>query len=1139
MGSKFCSECGNSLGKGIIDKNQPEAIVPSPNDGPGQITSIIDPTKSDEGSIPEKSGKGLKDNSSFVKTTEDKSSFNKLSGDKADGVGRSDANAERRHLTVLFCDLVGSSSIASKMDAEDYRQYILEYQNIVEEVIDRYRGYVGNYLGDGLLVYFGYPKGLENAPRVAIRCALAIIESLSKFNAGKGEKQNSIRVRMGIHTGLVVVDKQMALGNTVNIAARLEGLAPTNSIVISKATKKLVEGWFELKAFGSHVLKGIDGEMEVFEVLDESLVTSRIEVATGRGLSPLVGREEEVYLLLRNWNQAKQGRGQFLLLNGEAGIGKSRMVASIKAQVKQEKNVAKLELRCSEHHINSPFFPLTDLLEKRVLAFKKDETQESKITKLKDWMNFAEIDKQPNLPIFADFLSVPISDELRDKFGSNLLAATGKRKKFMEGLSTAFFNFSFSQPLLLIVEDLHWMDSSTLEWLNGIVERINAYPLFMLATTRPQFQPTWSNKSFISQWNLLRLNTNRIEAICYHQTQGKLLPEAVLQQIKNKTDGVPLFVEELTRMIIESDLLEEQEDRYVLSPAHETSFELAIPSTLQDSLMARLDKLSGSREVAQIGAVLGREFTFDLLLAVSQMEEHELGEHLTRLADAELLYQRGAGLQTKYIFKHALIQDTAYESLLRSRRQVLHQQVVAALEDRFPELVQSQPALMAHHLTEAGMGEKAISKWQEAGQMAFHKYANRDAVKHFQKAISLLTYIENANDREAKELEICISYAGPLGLYKGWGHGEVEQNSQRVLALCEGGVRNDHTLMGYLGLIGFYLVQVKLALSMQSHEKAIALAKDLGNDGFLVFFYLTLSETHSALGNFDQALSNVNKGLDLYDEDRHQHMNLLGGGELSVYGNCTKGWNLLISGFPDQAKEIIVDNIQFASKKKNFTSLWRVYQYQSGFHLHLKEYEDSKKALAFIMPILEAGGESALLTWAKLLHHIVESALGQYDFLTKAKELLSQIISEGMKYGATSSYYIITEIYLLHGDHKAGMEFMNEALTYLNNNEEKFMESGLYRQKGELLLLQDPKHPEAEHWLLKSREVAQQQSAKWHELLTAKSLVRLWKSQGKISEAYDLLNDIYSWFTEGFDTKDMVEAKELLQELKLQVSKTT
>lgn len=676
--------------------------------------------------------------------------------------------AERRQLTVLFCDLVGSTPLSEALDAEDYREVILDYQQVAEAAIKKNGGHIAQYLGDGLLVYFGYPRGLENAPKAAVKSGLDILEAINKANkVWAQEGKTEIAIRIGIHTGLVVVDEHLALGDTVNIAARLEGLALENGLVISNYTQKLVSGWFEMESLGVQTLKGIKEPMEIYQVLKASGAGSRIEIAAGRGLSPLVGREDELNLLLRKWNQAKAGNGQFLILNGEAGIGKSRLVQSIKGQVKQEKNAARLEIRCSDYQTTTPFYPLIELLENRVLAFAREEESESKIEKLKNWMNFARLALKPHLPIYSDFLSISIPDELRAQYESQLLVAAGKRKKFMDGFTTALLHYAKEAPLLLIVEDLHWMDSSTLEWFNQVVEQLPTYTIFVVATTRPQFQAPWPTKSYIAQLNLNRLSNDQIEMMCYHQAKGKVLPKTLLKQITDKTNGVPLFVEELTRMIIESDLLLEKEDHFELSPIYQSRFELAIPSTLQDSLIARLDRLSDSREIAQIGSVLGREFSYKLIEAVAQRTEEGLQKDLSKLVASELLYQKGLGRAATYLFKHALIQDTAYESLLKRRRQQLHKRVAMVLEQQFPELVETQPELLAYHANEAGLNEKALEMWELAGNKAVRQHANFDAVYHFQKALSLLHCISDETRRMDKELDLLLPYSGALMVGKG------------------------------------------------------------------------------------------------------------------------------------------------------------------------------------------------------------------------------------------------------------------------------------------------------------------------------------------------------------------------------------
>lgn len=1096
-GAKFCMECGFSLQSAVSSQQESESII-NPNV----------PSKH-EASPP-------------------------LAGWNADNPQKTPTKkaAERRQLTCLFCDLVGSTALSEQLDAEDFRQVILDYQQIAERVINQHGGHVAQYLGDGLLVYFGYPKGLENAPKAGVQAGLGILDAITKANLQrKTTGKTDINIRIGINTGLVVVDDHLALGDTVNIAARLEGLAPVNGLVISPQTLKLVQGWFAVKSLGKEVLKGIKEPMEIFQVIKESGASSRIEIAIGRGLSPLVGREEEVYMLLRNWKKAKEGKGQLLLLNGEAGIGKSRLVESIKGQVKQETKAAKLELRCSDYHINSPFYPLIDLLEKRILRFEKTETAESKIAKLTQWFEFAGINKKPNLPIFADFLSIPISDDLRNQFENTLIVAAGKRKKFTDGFSTAVFNFALSQPLLLIVEDLHWMDSSTLEWLNQLVEQINGYPLFILGTTRPQFQATWGSKSYITQLNLARLNTDRIESICYHQTQGKPLPKVIIEQIKTKTDGVPLFVEELTRMIIESDLLIEKETHYELKPAYEKGFDLAVPSTLQDSLIARLDNLSGSRAIAQIGAVLGREFSFDLLQAVAQKEKAALEQDLAQLVAAELLYKRGVGTQATYIFKHALIQDTAYETLLRSKRQQLHQQVVTVLEQQFPGLVETQPELLAHHLMEAGLKEKALLMWEKAGQKAMKQNTSVAAVHHFQKAIALLPSIKAETKRLKKELDLLAVYNPVLIAIKGWGHPQVVQNSERIFKLSDQLKDDTRKIQGFIGYGGMYTMQGQIDKGLENADRAITFVKRVEEKGYQILLNLAKGELYFALGNLKESTKYIKKGIQEYDKTKHDHINHLGTGNMESFRGYYMSLNLMLSGYPAQAKNETDKTFQLAIQQKDITSNYRGYLTLAWNFMLRKEWKKAAAIIQQFIPIVEESGETMILVYCQFFYHSILAFEGSKENREIIISLVQPLDAINLILYHPYVYSNLAAAALKSGDYLEGLQYIEKAFALDDRTEERVWQSRLFQLQGDLLV-QTNQPTKAEQSYHQAITIAQEQSAKWFELLAAKSLARLWQSQGKTAEAYEVLHGVYSWFTEGFDTKDMVEAKALLVELK-------
>ena len=628
------------------------------------------------------------------------------------------SDAERRQLTVLFCDLADSTTLAGQLDPEDLREVIRAYQATCAEVIQRFDGHIAQYLGDGLLVYFGYPQAHEDDASRAVRTGLSIIEALGTLNT-RLERDHGIRlaVRVGIHTGLVVVGalggggrlEHLALGETPNIAARLQGLAAPNTVVISAATHQLVHGLFTCRELHTPSLKGVAQPLAVYHVHGVSEAQSRFEVAITHGLTPLVGREEEVGLLRRRWEQAVEGHGQVVLLSGEAGIGKSRLVQELREYVGPA-GAVRITFRCSPYAQHSALYPLIEHLQ-RFLQWQREDTPETRLTKLEQALQVYHLPLHDVVPLFAALLSLPPPAH----YPLLTLSPPQQQQQTQTALLTWLLEDAERQPILMVCEDLHWADASTLEWLGLLIDQAPTARLLALLTCRPEFCPLWASRSQLTQLTLSRFTRSQGEAMVTRVASGKTLPGEVLQQIVARTDGVPLFVEELTKMVLESGLLQEHEDHYALTGPLPP---LAIPTTLHDSLMARLDRLAAVREVAQLGATLGREFTYELLQAVWPLDEETLQRGLRRLVDAELIYQRGVPPQARYVFKHALIQEAAYQALLKSTRQRYHQQIAQTLETRFPDVVKTQPALLAHHYTEAGLSAKAVGYWRRAGQRA-------------------------------------------------------------------------------------------------------------------------------------------------------------------------------------------------------------------------------------------------------------------------------------------------------------------------------------------------------------------------------------------------------------------------------------
>ncbi len=682
--------------------------------------------------------------------------------------------AERRQLTVMFCDLVESTKLASQLDPEDLRNIVREYQKVCSEVITRFEGHIAQLLGDGLLVYFGYPQAHEDDAQRAVRTGLGILGEMADLNTRlQREKGIQLALRLGIHTGVVVVgqmggpgrQEQLALGETPNVASRIQGLAEPNTVVISDATSRLVQGYFACQDLGAQTLRGVSGPVALYQVLSESGAQSRLDIVSARGLTPLVGRESEVTLLRERWEQVKAGHGHVVLLSGEGGIGKSRLVQMLKEHVAHEPHT-RWECRSSEYSQNTALFPLTDLFQ-RVLQWQPEETPDEKLGKLEWTLSQYRLPLEETVPLFAPFLSLPLSE---NRYPPLNLSPQRQRQKTLETLVALLQELAEHQPLLFIVEDLHWTDPTTLELLNLAIDQTPTASMFVLLTCRPSFQPSWHHRSYLTEITVNRLPHTQIEQIMTCMTDGKTFPAAVLQQIIAKTDGVPLFVEEITKSLLESGQLHIVDDHYELTGSLST---FAIPATLQDSLMARLDRLMTGKVIAQLGATIGRQFSYELLQKVSKLDGPTLQRELGRLVEAELVYQRGLPPQATYTFKHALIQDAAYASLLKSTRQQYHHRIAQVLESQFPETTEAQPELLAHHYTEAGLTEQAVHYWHHAGQKASERSAHVEAIAHLRQGLALLSTLPETPDRVQREVNMYIALGASLIATKGWAAPEV------------------------------------------------------------------------------------------------------------------------------------------------------------------------------------------------------------------------------------------------------------------------------------------------------------------------------------------------------------------------------
>jgi predicted ATPase len=1017
------------------------------------------------------------------------------------------------------------------------------YQHACVAVISRFAGYVGQYLGDGLLVYFGYPAAHEDDAARATRAGLGIVAAIQSLSLPPHlHLPHPLQVRVGIHTGLVVVGEigsgesraaHAIMGETPNIAARLQDKALPNSVVISPTTYRLVTGLFECQALGPQPLKGIATPMPVYRVIQESEAQSRFEAAVQTGLTPLVGRTHEMGLLRERWERAQRGEGQVVLLSGEPGIGKSRLVQELKDQLARE-GVTRIEFRCSPYHQNSALYPIIEHLQ-RLLQFTRDDAPSVKLEKLQHTLSHYRFPQADTVPLLAALLSLPPPE------GSPPLSGSPQKQKEQThaALGAWLSEEAKRGAVYCVVEDLHWADPSTLEFLDVWLAQAPTTRVLMLLTFRPEFQPPWGGRSYLSPLTLSRLGRTHVEAMVERVTGGKALPSEVVQQIVAKTDGVPLFVEELTKTVVESGLLREEAGRYVGTRGGAPVLPLAIPSTLQDSLMARLDRLATVREIAQLGATIGREFSYELLHAVSPLDEATLQRELRRLVEAELVYQRGLPPQAHYFFKHALIQDTAYQSLLKSTRQQLHRELAHVLAEQFPEATEHQPELLAHHYTEAGLIEQAIPYWQRAGQRAIECSAHLEAINHLTKGLELLKTLPNTPERAQQELLLQIALGAPLMAAKGHAAPEVGQVYTRARELCRQVGETPQLFPVLWGLWAFYLLRAEHQTACELGEQLFRLAQSAQDAALLVEACHALGHSRYALGEFAAARALFEQGATLYDPQQHRSLAFHYGQDSGVICLGLGAFTLWMLGYPEQALKRMDEGLTLARELSHPFSLATALWGAALLHRLRREEQITQERAEAAIALSTAQGFPLYFAGGTILRGLALTKQGQGgEGMAQLREGLAAWQAAGVELWQPYFLAQLGEAYEEAGQPEEGLRVLAEALMVIGKTRERSDEAELYRLNGALTLRQagvqglaDGCHQEAEECFGRAIEIARQQQAKSWELRATVSLARLWQQQGKKTEAYQLLSEVYGWFTEGFDTKDLQEAKVLLTEL--------
>ena len=1043
--------------------------------------------------------------------------------------------AERRQVTVMFSDLVGSTALSAHMDPEDLREVISAYQKGVAETVRRFGGFVAKYMGDGVLVYFGYPQAHEDDAERAVRAGLEAVAAVTALKSPA-----PLQTRVGIATGMVVVgdligsgeaQERGIVGETPNLAARLQALAEPNTVVIAEGTRKLLGNLFELEDLGPKDLKGIAGPVLAWAALRASSVESRFEALHGTGLTDLVGREEELELLLRRWSKAKTGEGQVVLLSGEAGIGKSRLTAALLERLASEPHT-RLRYFCSPQHTDSALYPLIGQIE-RAAGFAHDDTPQAKLDKLDALLAQTSTSIQ-DAALFAEMLSLANDG----RYPALDLISEQRRQRTLDALAAQLPGLARQQPVLMIVEDAHWIDPTSLEVFGRTVEQIKTLPALLIVTFRPEFNAPWAGRSHVTSLALNRLGERETATIIARLVGNKELPADVMAEIVERTDGIPLFVEEMTKAVLEAE--SEGEARRtagaVPSPA------LAVPASLHASLMARLDRLGPAKDAAQIGAAIGREFSYALLAAVMRKPAAELGSALDRLIAAGLLFRQGVPPHATYLFKHALVRDAAYGTLLREPRRALHARIADTIENQFAEIAENQPEVLARHCTEAGMLDKAARLWGQAGQRSLDRSALLEAVELLSRAVTQIASLPATPARCREEIRLQIALVTPLMQVKGHAAPETKAAAERARLLIEEaqarGEPLEDPLLLFSVLYSFWVAahgafngDMMRALAAQF----LALAEKQGAIIPLVVGHRIMGSSLLLTGDIAEGRQHYDQAITLYDPAAPHSLETRFGQDLGIANLTYRSTPLWLLGYPQAARTDNENSVAKARETGHATTLILALTYMSVIDvLARKDYADAAKATND--ELIALSDEKGALFWRAHGEFLRGALLAQAGNASEAVQAISSslttIRATGTKMFLPCFLMLLSKAHADLGEFDNAQGCINEALTAIQTNKERWCEPEVNRIAGEIALMSPQAGgAKAEDYFERALAVARQQQAKSWELRTAMSMARLWRDQGKPQQARELLAPVYGWFTEGFDTLDLKEAKALLGEL--------
>jgi len=1042
--------------------------------------------------------------------------------------------AERRQVTVMFSDLVGSTALSARMDPEDLRDVISAYQKCVAETVHRFDGFVARYMGDGVLVYFGYPQAHEDDAERAVRAGLELITAVTALKS-----RASLQTRVGIATGLVVVgdligsgdtQERSMVGGTPNLAARLQGIAGPNMVVICDSTRKLLGNLFELEHLGPKDLKGISGPARAWAALRATSVASRFEALHATGMTALVGREEESELLLRRWLRAKSGEGQVVLLSGEAGIGKSRLTAALLEGVTAEPHT-RLRYFCSPQHTDSAFYPIIGQME-RAAGLVPDDTPQARLDKL-DAMLARTSTSAGDAALITEMLSLPNDG----RYPAVQLTPEQRRQRTLDALISQLQALTRSSPVLMTFEDAHWSDPTSLEAFGRSVDGIATLRVMLIVTFRPEFDPPWIGRPHVTALTINRLAQREAGTIIDHLVGSHALPASIRQDIIDRTDGIPLFVEEMTKAVLEA----ESEDAVERIAAAVPLPALAVPASLHASLMARLDRLGAAKEVAQIGAAIGRTFSHSLLAAVANQPEVELESAIDRLIAAGLLFRQGVPPHATYLFKHALVRDTAYGTLLRRPRAALHARIADTLESQFPDVAERQPELLARHCTEAGLIDKAAALWGKAGQRSLERSALIEAAEQLTRALAQIAILPGTPALRREQIKLQVALITPLMHVKGYAASETKAAAERARVLIEQaetlGESPEDPLLLFSVLHSFWTANFVAfngdALRELAGQFLTLAEKQKATVPVMIGHRIMGSVLHT--GAFAEGRAHLDRAIALYDPAKHRLLATRFGQDVRVAALSYRSWALWLLGYPEAALSDTSQALKDARSIGQAATLMYALVHAWFTHIQCGNYAVANAEADELVSLAE---EKGALFWKAL----GMSVRGCLLVLTGKAEDAVQLITSGMTALRSTESTLWMPLHLPYlarayaelGQFNNACRCIDEAMTAAEKAKERWHEADIYRMAGEIVLMSpESDAAKAEAYFERALAVARQQQAKSWELGAATSYARLMRDLGRVKEAYDLLAPIYGWFTEGFDTRDLKEAKVLLDTLAL------